>query len=67
MARRYIQSVDGEPIVMPAKDGMLLMRVACCDCGLVHDYDFRFSKGQVTRTAWRNVKATAGVRRRMRK
>jgi len=67
MSRRYVQAYDNKPMIFPAKDGILKMRVSCCDCGLVHDYLFAFRRGKVTRIAARNERATAAVRRGMNK
>lgn len=37
MSRRYPQAYDGDK-VYPAHKGF---RLACCDCGLIHQMDFR--------------------------
>ncbi len=56
----------------PAKDGELIMlnpqkkifRFACCDCGLVHDFEFIVGHRQkLTFRAWRKVRSTAQRRR----
>lgn len=39
-------------------------RTACCDCGLVHDLQFRTKSGHIEVRFKRNNRATAGVRRR---
>ena len=39
-------------------------RMGCCDCGLVHDVDFRVEDGQVLFRARRNKRSTAGMRRK---
>jgi hypothetical protein len=41
-------------------------RMSCCDCSLVHDFEFRVREGQVQLRAKRNARAT-GQRRRNRK
>lgn len=38
-------------------------RIGCCDCGLVHDMEFRMKRGQVQIRARRNERATAAKRR----
>ena len=50
--------------VRPDHDGY---RVACCDCGLVHEYRFRVVNGQVELCAFRHERATGQIRRRMRR
>ncbi len=40
------------------------MRVMCCDCGLVHDYEYKIGKGErVFIRSNRNNRATAAARR----
>lgn len=36
---------------------------ACCDCGLVHHYEFRVRKGKITYRASRANRSTAMMRR----
>lgn len=38
-------------------------KMACCDCGLVHDMDFRIYKGRVQLRARRNKRSTGQKRR----
>jgi hypothetical protein len=38
-------------------------RMACCDCGLVHELVFRVVKGKVQFAARRHIRATAAKRR----
>lgn len=45
--------------VQPVKVGY---RLACCDCGLVHDMDFRVKSGRIQFRARRNNRATSGIR-----
>ena len=41
-------------------------RMACCDCGLVHDMQFRIDDlGQVNFRARRNTRSTGQLRRQM--
>lgn len=51
--------------VRPVRDGY---RMACCDCGLVHEMDFRaipWGRGRkVIFRVRRNERATAAMRRR---
>jgi hypothetical protein len=59
MTRSYPEPAEGE-WVQPVRKGW---RLACCDCGLVHTFDFRIRKGHIEFRAWRNNRAT-GQRRR---
>lgn len=38
-------------------------RISCCDCGLVHDFEFRVTDGNVEFRARINERSTAQVRR----
>lgn len=38
-------------------------RIACCDCGLIHDFEFRVRKRKVEFRVYRNNRATAQRRR----
>lgn len=38
-------------------------KMACCDCGLVHDVDFRIHKGKIQMRARRNGRSTGQLRR----
>lgn len=40
-------------------------RLACCDCGLVHNFEFRVRKGEVQFRARRNDRSTVAKRRHM--
>lgn len=40
-------------------------RMACCDCGLIHEVDFRIVDGHVEMRARRNERATSAKRRHM--
>ena len=58
---RYIQRVDEEGFSVRAKE---IVRLACCDCGLVHDFVFVADrKGNIGIAARRNNRATAAKRR----
>lgn len=60
---RYPKVKPGE-WVRPIRKGY---RMACCDCGLVHELEFKLiphGKGKkIILRAWRNERATAAVRR----
>jgi len=58
---RYKQRVDGEAIIIPWRDED--HRFACCDCGLVHDFEFAVKGRNVIVRATRNKRATAQRRR----
>lgn len=38
-------------------------KMACCDCGLVHDMEFRIYKGKIQFRVRRNKRSTAQMRR----
>ena len=62
MGETYQEAEDGE--WMDAQ--MRGHRIACCDCGLAHDYDFRVSEsGRVQFRVRRNDRATSQLRRHM--
>lgn len=43
-------------------------KMACCDCGLVHDLEFRLDEvNQLNFRARRNVRSTAQMRRHMKR
>jgi hypothetical protein len=52
--------------VQPIRKGY---KMACCDCGLVHEMDFRIVRGKgwesIQFRVRRNNRATAGIRRGM--
>jgi len=58
---RYYQVTDGEWFEF-TKLGAIQM--GCCDCGLVHDFDFRIVKGKLRLRTRRNVRATAYLRKK---
>ncbi len=41
-------------------------KMRCCDCALVHDFDFRIVKGKLEFRASRDKRATAASRRHKR-
>lgn len=45
--------------VQPIEQGY---RMSCCDCGLVHEMDFRIHDGRVQFRARRHRRSTAAVR-----
>ena len=58
MAGRSYPHVDNGWI-QPAR----LYWMCCCDCGLIHKFEFRVRKGKVVLRAWRDNRATAQFRR----
>jgi hypothetical protein len=59
---RYTQRYDGEGFSVPSGT---LYRIACCDCGLVHDMVFISADGKPVGIATRrNNRATAQRRRK---
>ena len=62
---KYTRRKDGEGFAVPSGE---IYRIACCDCGLVHDYVFVSEDGEVIGiAARRNKRATAARRRHMKK
>lgn len=55
----YEEPTEGE-WVQPIARGY---KMACCDCGLVHNVDFRIYRGEVQLRMFRNNRSTAMVRR----
>lgn len=47
--------------VQPIRRGY---KMACCDCGLVHVFDFRIYDGHVQLRAFRDNRKTAAMRRK---
>lgn len=46
--------------VQPVRNGY---KMACCDCGLVHNMDFRVKEGRAQFRVFRNNRSTALMRR----
>ena len=60
---KYKSRTDGEGFVVPHST---IYRIACCDCGLVHDFVFVSEDGKpMGVAAKRNNRATAQRRRYM--
>ena len=61
---RYKQRKNGEGFVVPLDE---VYRLACCDCGLVHDIVLSYDKetGELGMATKRNNRATAQRRRNM--
>lgn len=55
--RRFRQQRDGEWI-----EPMAGYRMCCCDCGLVHELEFRLVRGKIQFRAWRRQRDTARER-----
>ncbi|MCK5609987.1 hypothetical protein KAR91_49395 [Candidatus Pacearchaeota archaeon] len=64
MGTKYIQRVDGEG--WEVKPGEIF-RLACCDCGLVHDVIIVEEDGEIGMAAKRNNRATGQRRRHIKK
>jgi hypothetical protein len=60
---RY-EDVKAGQWVQPKRRGY---RMACCDCGLVHVFDFRVHARRIQFRAFRNERATRCQRRRLAK
>lgn len=50
--------------IQPVSEGY---KMSCCDCGLVHNMDFRIDNKRVQFRVSRNNRSTAAVRREERK
>jgi hypothetical protein len=62
MARTYTRTIEGE-----WQRFNKTMNVACCDCALVHTYNYRVGKdGWLEYRGYRNQRATGQLRRHMR-
>lgn len=59
MAMKYDHPEEGEWI-FPVRKGY---RHCCCDCGLVHDVDFRVQEGRIEFRVFRNNRSTGQIRR----
>jgi|WetSurMetagenome_2_1015567.scaffolds.fasta_scaffold66464_2 hypothetical protein len=61
---KYKQRIDGEGFTVPSGE---IYKMACCDCGLVHDFVFVSEDGNpVGIAARRNNRATGQRRRKQR-
>ena len=61
MRAKYIQRKDGDAWTIPSEQ---IYRMACCDCGLVHDFVFVSEDGKPIGIAVRrNNRSTANRRR----
>lgn len=64
-SKRYVQREDGEGFEVPSG---VLCRIACCDCGLVHDFLFvSEDENPIGIAAKRNNRSTAQKRRYLRR
>lgn len=62
MMTKYKQRKDGEGFAVPSGE---IYRIACCDCGLVHDFVFVSEDGKpIGVAARRNARATAQRRKK---
>lgn len=57
---KYEDAVDGEWFAPHMKK----LRIMCCDCGLVHKFQFRRVASGIEMRVWRDERATAAARRR---
>ena len=60
-ANTYVTRQDGEEWDITGTSKM-----SCCDCKLTHVIQVRVVKGRVKMRAWRDPKATAARRRKLR-
>ena len=59
---KYKKRIDGEGFEVPLGE---VYKIACCDCGLVHDVVWVYEDGKLAMATRRNNRAT-GQRRRKR-
>ena len=59
MSKLYPQRYDGEWITVDRE----YHRMMCCDCGLVHHFNFRVKNGKIQFQPFRDNRATGQVRR----
>ena len=57
---KYTQLYDGDSIEFESGENWNLQ---CCDCGLVHRFDFKINKKKMTVTLRRDKRRTSAVRR----
>lgn len=62
MGDKYVEVEDGDWITIQDRRDH---RIRCCDCGLVHKYEFREAEGKLEFRVRRDRRATAAVRRTM--
>lgn len=61
MARKELYpAVESGQWVQPIRKGY---RTMCCDCGLIHIFNFRVRKGKIQFQAFRDQRATGQIRR----
>jgi len=61
MSSKYDAVENGVPFKI--RLGKRCLKLACCDCSLVHDFDIKFiSKNEIELTIHRNNRATAAMR-----
>lgn len=65
MAEAYPQVHDGEKVEV--KWRVHDFKMCCCDCGLVHRLRFRVKPGTVIMRGWRDNRATAQIRRKLKR
>lgn len=58
---KYDEPKEGEWVQPIRRD----YKMRCCDCGLVHNLDFRIKRGCVQFRAFRNERSTGQIRRHM--
>lgn len=46
------------------RTGNGLVRIKCCDCGLIHLMRFTIDNGEVVMEGWRDNRATVNARRK---
>lgn len=56
----YTHILDRDVVIIPKGK---LVRVSCCDCGLVHDFKFNIQKGEIIVSIHRNDKETKKFRK----
>lgn len=60
MSTTYPQLKYGGTIILKPSENV---QIACCDCGLVHTFDFKIVKDTIKVSICRNNRATGQLRR----
>jgi len=53
---------DGEPITIWLKNGKGSAIISCCDCNLVHRFEFEAKRSLIRMRAWRDMGLTEELR-----
>lgn len=65
MSKAYPKLISGEAFEVKLKRGVVVIKIGCCDCGLVHRMAFATDKKSLGIAIARDSRATAAARRAM--